>query len=99
MLGINIIASNQAQPTVVGALAGVANAAGGGAGEAVTTAVSFTDTYGNGQLPAAYAVAVTPSQACAWSVTGKTTSGFTVTLTPNSNSTIAAGTFDVVVVG
>jgi hypothetical protein len=72
-------------------LPAVANAAGGSAGAAVTTAVSAN-------LPAAYTVQVTPSQACFVSVTSKTSSGFSVVLTPTLGSvTLAAGTFDVVV--
>jgi hypothetical protein len=81
-----------------GVRSNVANAAGAGAGAAVTTAVEFVDQYGNGTLPAEYAVTVTPSQAAFVSVTSKTTSGFDVVLTPPaSGDTIAAGTFDLLV--
>ncbi len=104
MLGLSQFTSNQAQKTTLAALAGVPNAAGSGAGTAVTVTISsFVDQYGTGQLPAAYSVQVTPSQACAVSITSKTSSGFNVVLTPLSpggvNATLAAGTFDVVVVG
>jgi hypothetical protein len=60
---------------------------------------AFQDMYGSGLLPqnGAYAVAVTPSQACAVSVSSKSTTGFTVTLTPPSSGTIAAGTIDILV--
>jgi hypothetical protein len=82
---------------IYGARANVANAAGAGAGDAVTTALTFEDQYGNGTLPPEYSVVVTPSQACMVSVTDKTTSGFNVVLTPASG-TLEAGTFDLVVV-
>jgi hypothetical protein len=84
----------------------VPNAAGSGAGQPITVVISsFVDQYNNGLLPIGngsqdYSVQVTPSQPCAVSISGKTTSGFTVTLTPiNSSTTLAAGTFDVTVVG
>jgi hypothetical protein len=77
---------------VIGGQLGIANAAGGGAGESVTTPVSFPS------LPPNYAVIVTPSQAAAVSVTDKSWTGFNVTLTPLSG-TLEAGTFDVIVVG
>lgn len=73
----------------------VANAAGGGAGDAVTTTVTFA----TGALPASYLVMVSPSQACFVNVGSKTHSGFDVTLTPvDGSTTLAAGTFDVLVV-
>lgn len=81
-------------------LPNVANAAGSGAGAAVTTAITVTappQGPGNG-LPANgnYTVAVTPSQACFVSITGKTTTGFNVVLTPmTTGTTLSAGTFDV----
>jgi hypothetical protein len=106
MLGLSKITTNQAQVTNLAALSGIANAAGSGAGASVSVAISsFVDQYGTGQLPSgngvqSYSVQVTPNQACFVSVTNKTTSGFTVTLTPTgSGVTLAAGTFDVVVVG
>jgi hypothetical protein len=77
----------------------VANGAGtAGADVTVSLATSYTDAYGNGVLPNDYCVLVTPSQDAMVSVTGKTTSGFSVVLTPKvAAATIAAGTFDVVV--
>lgn len=76
---------------LVGNLPNVANVAGA-AGVAVVTAVSFP------YLPNEYSVSVTPSQAAIVSVSGKTNSGFSVTLTPlASTDSIAAGTFDVTV--
>lgn len=81
---------------IVAAMYAVANVAGGSAGAAVTTAVAFAS-----ELPTAYGVQVTPSQACAVSVTSKTSTGFNVVLTPGApagtNATLAAGTFDVLV--
>jgi hypothetical protein len=82
---------------IVGVQTGIANAAGGGAGTAVTTAVTFDK-----ELPASYAVFVTVDNtvSASVSITGKTSSGFNVVLTPNpSTATLAAGTFDVLVVG
>jgi hypothetical protein len=75
----------------------VANAAGAGEGAAVTTAVAFVDQYGNGTLPPEYSVIATPNQACFVSVSNKTASGFSVTLTPLSGATLAAGEFDLIV--
>ena len=77
---------------IVGGQLGIANLAGGGAGASVTTAVAFPS------LPPNYAVLVMPSQAAAVSVTNKAYNGFDVVLTPLSG-TLAAGTFDVVVIG
>ncbi len=77
---------------LVGNLPNVANVAGAAAGDTVVTAVSFP------YLPNEYSVFVTPNQAAIVSVSGKTNSGFNVTLTPlASTDTIAAGTFDVTV--
>ena len=82
---------------VYAARPGVANAAGGGEGAAVTTAITFEDQYGNGTLPAEYSVIATPNQACMVSVTNKTASGFDVVLTPLAGATLAAGEFDLIV--
>ena len=75
----------------------VANVAGGGAGSSVSTTVSLTGY----QLPTAgYCVLVTPSQAATANVTTKTTTSFVVVLTPVvATATLAAGTFDVIVLG
>jgi hypothetical protein len=85
------------QQLFYGARPNVANAAGGAAGDAVTTAITFEDQYGNGTLPAEYAVAVTPNQPCFASTSNKSKSGFSVTLTPLAGATLAEGTFDLVV--
>ncbi len=80
--------------TILGVQEGVANAAGGSAGAAVTVAVSF----GN-ELPPSYVVVVNPGQDATWYVSAKTSNGFSVTLTPRlATNTLAAGTFDVLVV-
>jgi len=72
-------------------LVGVANSAGGGAGQSVTVAVALA-------LPASYSVMVNPGQDATWYVSGKTTTGFNVTLTPRlAANTLASGTFDVLV--
>lgn len=77
---------------VIGGLSDVANAVGGSAGAAVTTAVAIKG------LPSKYRVHVTPNQACFVSVTNKTNTGFNVVLTPTSGTaTLAAGTFDVTI--
>lgn len=75
----------------------VANAAGG-AGANVITAVSFP----NGELPANgnYSVSIDAGQACFAYATNKTAFGFNVVLQPTSGTTsIAAGTFNVIVEG
>lgn len=78
---------------VLAVLPGVANLAGGSAGVAVTTAVALS-------LPATYTVHVTPGQDATAYVTAKTTTGFNVVLAPRlAASTLASGTFDVIVVG
>jgi hypothetical protein len=78
---------------MVGMLTGVANVAGSGAGASVVTAVAFS-----GKLPATYNVQVNPNQDAVAYVSGKTTSGFNVTLNPRlATNTLAAGTFDVMV--
>jgi hypothetical protein len=107
MLGISQITTNQARTTTLAAIAGVANPAGSGAGASVSVPLTFTDQYGTGLLPVGngvqnYSVQVTPSQACFASVapSSKSSSGFTVTLTPTASGvTLAAGTFDVTVTG
>lgn len=74
---------------------GVANAAGGGAGAAVTVVVS-----GLKGLPANYGVLVNPGQDATWWVDTKTTSGFTIHLLPRlAANTLASGTIDWVLVG
>lgn len=78
---------------VVGFKVNVANVIGSAAGASVTTAVAFTD------LPAKYAVSITPSQDAVAYVTNKTNSGFNVVLSPRlAANTLAVGTFDVTVV-
>jgi hypothetical protein len=78
---------------IVGFQAAVANTIGGGAGQSVTTAVAFVG------LPASYSVIVTPGQDAVAYVTTKTSTGFNVVLTPRlAANTLAAGTFDVLVV-
>ncbi len=72
------------------------NAAGSGAGAAVSVPFVFTGLTLPSNL--AYTVEAMPSQACAISWTSKSTTGFTVVLTPlTSGVTLSSGTFDVVV--
>lgn len=70
----------------------LANAAGGSAGVAVTTVLTFSEP-----LPSIdYGVHITASQACFTSWTSKTVSGVSIVLTPKDGSTtLASGTFDV----
>jgi hypothetical protein len=70
--------------------------ASGAASTPVVTAVSFPA----GALPTNYACFVDSGQADVFvSVTNKTSSGFTVTLTPISGVAVAAGVFNVLVLG
>lgn len=72
----------------------VANVIGGGAGLSVVTAVTFADPMPN----ASYGVQVTPNQDAVAFVSGKTTTGFNVTLYPRlAANTLAVGTFDVLI--
>lgn len=81
---------------VIGTLPGNANAAGGGAGAAVTTTVQLPTSA---NLPANYSVLVNPGQDATWYVSNKTFDSFQVTLTPRlAANTLAAGTFDAVII-
>ena len=85
---------SQAGRLLVANLPSNANVVGGGAGLAVATAIS-----GLKGLPAKYSVVVNPGQDATWFVSAKTSTGFTVTLTPRlAANTLAAGTFDAVVI-
>ena len=81
---------------VIGTLKQAANGAGGGAGAAVTTAITGLN------LPANYLVIVTPNQDAVPYVptdSTKTQNGFHVVLNPRlAANTLAAGTFDVLIV-
>jgi len=78
---------------LIGQLIAVANLAGSGAGASVTTAISGL------QLPANYAVNVTPSQDAVCYVTSKTKTGFSVVMNPRlAANQLAAGTFDVTII-
>jgi len=77
---------------VLGSLIGVANVAGSGAGQPVSTVVSGL------KLPPNYAVTVNPGQDATSFVTGKTQTGFTVTMNPRlATSTLVAGSFDAMI--
>jgi len=77
---------------IVGNQPNIANIAGAGAGLTVVTAVAFAN------LPANYSVLITPNQDATAFVSSKTANGFNVTLTPRlAANTLAAGTFDVMV--
>ena len=74
-------------------LPNVPNLAGGSANTPVVTAITGL------QLPANYTAQVTPSQDATAFVSGKTQTGFNVTLVPRqTTSTLAAGTFDLLIV-
>jgi hypothetical protein len=78
----------------VGQQLGVANAVGGGAGQTVSTVVTFPE-----ELPAVFTAFVQPNQAAVWWISAKTAFGFTVNLAPLlAATTLPAGTFDVLVV-
>ena len=82
--------------TIIGAVPGVANAVGSGAGVAVTTTVTLSPSA---NLPANYSVLVNTGQDATWYVTNKTSHTFDVVLTPRlAANTLAAGTFDCVLV-
>jgi len=73
-------------------LSSVANLAGGGAGQAVTTTVTLDK-----QLPAEFTVVVNPGQDATWYVNNKTANSFDVVLNPRlAANTLSAGTFDLV---
>jgi hypothetical protein len=77
---------------ITGQRLNVANAAGAGAGQAVTATVTFLE------LPPFYQVLVSPKQDCTCFVGNRTTFGFDVTLNPRlAANTLAAGNFDVLV--
>lgn len=81
---------------LLGIKTAIANAAGGGAGASVTTAVTFN----NYELPPNYVVSIDPGQSCLWYVTNKTANGFSVTLVPYpSTAVLAAGSFNLTVTG
>lgn len=81
---------------VIGSYPGIANAAGGAAGASVATTVTLP---ASANLPANYSVLVNPGQDATWFVTSKTANSFIVTLNPRlAANTLAAGTFDVVLV-
>ena len=85
--------SAEAGALMVGMQLSVANAVGGGAGQAVTVAVT-----GLKNLPAKYGVMVSPGQDATWFVSSKTSTGFTVTLNPRlAANTLAAGTIDLLI--
>jgi hypothetical protein len=100
MLGFSTLTSNLARPIALFA-ATVANAAGSGAGASVTVTVNnIIDSFGDGLLPSDtdYVVNALASQPATVTVSGKTASGFTLTLAPiSSGTTLAAGTIDVMV--
>jgi hypothetical protein len=76
----------------VGQQLGIANAVGSGAGATVSTVVTFPE-----ELPSVFTAIVQPSQAAVWWISAKTAFGFTVNIAPLlPATTLAAGTFDVV---
>lgn len=81
---------SQKDRAIIAAAFGVANAAGGSAGAAVTVVVS-----GLSGLPSNYGVLVNPGQDATWFVDTKTSTGFTIHLLPRlAANTLASGTVD-----
>lgn len=81
---------NQKSRALIGAGLAVANAAGGGAGASVTVAVT-----GLKNLPPNFGVLVNPGQDATWWITNKTSTGFTINLSPRlAANTLASGTVD-----
>jgi hypothetical protein len=93
--------SNQAQVFVPAIYISGQNAAGTVAGAAVTTVVPLpTNLHVSFQAGSSgYGVVVTPNQNCSAAVINKTSTGFSVVLTPPSGVTLAAGSFDCLIVG
>jgi hypothetical protein len=80
---------------IAGLQLGVPNAAGSGEGATVSTVVTFPEP-----LPPSFTVLVQCNQDAVAYVTSKTTFGFTVNIAPRlATETIAAGSFDVTVLG
>ena len=91
------LTSIQSRLFPVAVFSNIANAAGSGAGASVVVAITNVDQFGVGRLPGNFAVVVSPSQSCFASVSNKSTSGFTITLTPlTSSATLAAGSTDAI---
>jgi hypothetical protein len=97
----NIISTSQDAPLYAWGQTGIANGGGSGAGAGVTIAVTFavSSAFPAGFSTPNYVPLVTPSQGCLVAVGSKTQLGFNVILTPSpSTSTLAAGSFDVMVI-
>jgi len=95
------LVSIHGEQVVVATRRGVRHGAGSGPGAAVEMELEFRDQYRQACLPAdgAYAVTATPDQAAFVSIKGKSSSGFSVVLTPiDSSTTLAEGAFDAVVI-
>jgi hypothetical protein len=74
-------------------MTGIANASGS-SGVTVSTAVTFPNALPN----TSYMVVVDAGQNVGWYITSKTTTGCTVNLTVPTGSSVAAGTFNIMVV-
>jgi hypothetical protein len=74
-------------------MTGIANASGA-ANATVSTAVTMPNALPN----TSYMVVVDAGQNVAWNVTSKTTTGFTVNLVPPSGGSVAAGSFNALIV-
>ncbi len=84
----------QEDRVILGQQLQVANAAGSGAGAAVTTTVTFS-----GNLPAKFQALVDPGQDATWYTTNKTANSVDVVLTPRlAANTLAAGHFDITLI-
>jgi hypothetical protein len=80
---------------LLGVQFGLANAAGAGAGESVSTVVAFAEP-----IPPTFGAWISPRQDATAFIENVTAFGFTVVLNPRlPANTLAAGTFDVMLLG
>lgn len=82
----------QADRILLGVVRNLANVAGSGAGASVV--IPLPNLFPSGELPSdgSYVVSVDAGQPCIASASAKTSTGFTLTLTPYpSTATLAAG--------
>jgi hypothetical protein len=95
---INHLVGAKGYAPAIAVISNFVHGAGSGSSPVSVTFSNFVDRFGHGLLPSngGFAVVVSPSQACAVSVTNKSPAGFTITLTPFLDS-ITTGSFDVIV--
>jgi hypothetical protein len=87
-------ASQRSDQILFGQQLGIVTAAGGGAGQTVSTVVTFPEV-----LPANYQVIVSAQLAVVWWITARTAFGFTVNIAPLlAATTLGASSVDVLVI-